>query len=984
MFEPSPRPRLFAQAPGADFPAAVVAGLIARTRHLPPDALARVELFVNTRRMQRRIKALFDAGPALLLPRIRLVTDLGLETGFADLPPPVPPLRRRLELGQLIARLLDEEPDLAPRAAVYDLADSLVRLMDEMQGEGIKPAAIRKLDISDQSGHWHRSLKFIRLVDRYFGKDSVDFPDTEGRQRLVIERLVTQWSENPPAHPVIVAGSTGSRGATALFMQAVTRLPQGAVILPGYDFDLPGEIWDGLDNALAAEDHPQFRFARLLQVMGSNPSDVSLWDESALPPSPARNRLVSLSLRPAPVTDQWQIEGRQFTGIDDATAGMTLIEAPSPRAEAAAIAIRLRKAADEGQTAALITPDRMLTRQVTAALDRWGIEPDDSAGHPLPLTAPGRFLRHIANLFGARLTSHALLTLLKHPLTSSGGTARGDHLRWTRDLELECLRGGTPFPDGGDLRRWAAKHAGDSARLAWAEWLVGLLCGLEAAETCLLADHLENHLRIANALAAGPCAAGSGALWDKRAGQEAARVVGTLEREAEHGGLMSPSDYADFFASVLNSAEVRDPVTPHPGIMIWGTLEARVQGADLVILAGLNDGIWPQQPAPDPWMNRAMRHAAGLLLPERRIGLSAHDFQQAIGAQEVVLTRAIRDAENETVASRWLNRLVNLLTGMSSEGATALARMRARGQEWLDLARLMDQRAEGPLAPASRPSPLPPVAARPKRLSVTRITKLIRDPYAVYAEAILGLRPLDALHQTPDAPLRGTILHLILDRFVAEADMTNPKDARHLLLAIADEVLKTSAPWPAARQLWRAKLERVADWFIEGEQDRARLGRNLANERRGELFFPSLDFTLSAEADRIDQLHNGTLAIYDYKTGTVPTLKQQAHFDKQLLLEAVIAEAGGFWQIDGAPVTQAAYIGLGSTPKFMPIQLEQSLIQETKSGLGDLIAKYQLRIQGYTSRRAVERNKFEGDYDHLARHGEWDDTQDPEPEEVGE
>ena len=65
---------------------------------------------------------------------------------------------------------------------------------------------------------------------------------------------------------------------------------------------------------------------------------------------------------------------------------------------------------------------------------------------------------------------------------------------------------------------------------------------------------------------------------------------------------------------------MRRPDTPHAQILIWGTLEARVQGADLLILAGLNEGSWPEAPKPDPWLNRALRHRAGLLLPERRIG----------------------------------------------------------------------------------------------------------------------------------------------------------------------------------------------------------------------------------------------------------------------------------------------------------------------------------------------------------------------------
>ncbi|MCB1336385.1 MAG: double-strand break repair protein AddB [Maritimibacter sp.] len=979
MFEPAPGPRLFALPPGVDYPAAIVAGLRTRMAGRPPEALARVTLYTNTRRMARRLADLFDEGPAALLPRIRLVTDLGRDAAFADLPPAVSPLRRRLELAGLVAQLLDAQPDLAPRAAIYSLADSLAALVDEMQGEGVDPEAIRKLDVSDLSGHWQRSLTFLTVVERFFGEASGEPPDVEARQRRVIERLVTGWETAPPRDPVLMVGSTGSRGATQMLMRAVARLPQGAVILPGLDNDMPGHVWAGLEDALAGEDHPQFRFVRLMRALGMTPAPPPMWLDTATPASPRRNALVSLALRPAPVTDQWQREGPEFAGIAEAAARMTLIEAQSPRAEAAAIALVLREAVARGTSAALITPDRVLTRQVTAALDRWRIEPDDSAGRPLPLTPPGRLLRQLADLTGTKLAAPDLLALLKHPLVSTGAANRGDHLRHTRDLELEALRDHMPYPDARALADWAAQKPD---RQAWVVWLGPLLDALAAGGTRPLTDHVARTVALAEAFAAGPDASGSGALWDKPAGREAARIVAELTRDAPHGGNFAQADYRDLFAAILARGEVRDPISPHPGVQIWGTLEARVQGVDLVILAGLNDGTWPELPKPDPWMNRQMRHKAGLLLPERRIGLSAHDFQQAIAAPEVVLTRAVRDDESQTVPSRWLNRLTNLMQGMSDQGAAELAAMRARGQVWLDRAEALD--AVDRVPPAPRPSPQPPVDARPKRLSVTRISTLVRDPYAIYARQVLGLTPLQPLDPSPDAPLKGTILHEVMERFVLETpDIEPPATARARLMSLAAEVLEAKAPWSAARVLWLATLGRVADLFLEGEAERRARAKPAATEVRGELRFDALDFTLSAEADRIDRAPDGRLYIYDYKTGAVPSDKQQRIFDKQLPLEAVMAEAGAFDGLDAARVAEVAYIGLGATPKFARIEVGPDLIATTRSDLETLIAAYQTRAQGYTAQRMPEKTSFTGDYDHLSRFGEWDLATEASPEEVG-
>ncbi|MFC7702598.1 double-strand break repair protein AddB [Plastorhodobacter daqingensis] len=961
---------LFALPPGADFPLGLVRGMVSRMAALPPEVMAEAELYVNTRRMQRRVRTLFAAEGARLLPRIRLVTDLGRTLAMADLPPPVPPLRRRLELARLISGLLDAQPDLAPRAAIYDLADSLAALMDEMQGEDVSPARIEALDLSDHSRHWERSLAFIRLVAPFFGADAP--PDAEARQRRVVERLAAQWQVAPPAHPVIIAGSTGSRGTTLRLMQAVAQLPQGAIIVPGYDFDMPDVVWQSLGDALTAEDHPQYRFHRLMQVLGLSPDQVTRWD-AAEAPCPPRNRLISLALRPAPVTDQWMIEGRNLTELDAATLGMTLVEAPSPRAEALAIALRLREAAQTGQRAALITPDRTLTRQVTAALDRWGIVPDDSAGRPLALSAPGRFLRHVAALLGERLTAEALLTLLKHPLTHSGQD-RGPHLLWTRDLELRLRRRGPAFPTGADLVAWAAGKD-DAGLQAWAGWLAALLGGLDEIGTRPLADHVARHLDLAEALAGGP-SGGTGELWEKEAGQTARRVCDDLRREAPFGGDFSPSDYNDLFTAILQGAEVREAPQVHAGIMIWGTLEARVQGADLVILGGLNDGIWPQAPSPDPWMNRQMRHDAGLLLPERRIGLSAHDFQQAIAAPEVVLTRAIRDSEAETVPSRWLNRMLNLLGGLADRGGPqALAGMRDRGRRLLALASAWESDFE-PLPPAPRPAPRPPVEARPRELPVTAIGRLIRDPYAVYARYVLRLRPLPPLRPSPDALLRGSVLHRVFEQFVETG-----KGDRHRLLALAQEVLDQDVPWPAARRLWLARLDRVADWFLA--QEARRTGTSVLIEDKGGIALDRFDFRLTAKPDRIDELADGSLFILDYKTGTPPSQKQQKHFDKQLLLEAVMAERGAFARLGPRPVSAISYIGIGTTPKEETTIITEEIIDATWNELHALIGAYMQPEQGFPARRAVFEERFPGDYDHLARYGEWEMTDLPRPEDVG-
>ena len=982
MFDPSAMPRLFGLAPGVDFPTQLVAGLRHRLKDQPPHAMAQVDLIVNTRRMARRLRDIFDAGPPGFLPRIRLLTELDDLAPEIAPDPATSPLRRRLELIQLVSRLLETQNGLAPRTSLYALSDSLAALIDEMQGEGVTADDIKQLDVSDKSGHWARTQLFIGIAHDYL--DQMDSqPDSEARQRQLVERLVTHWDQTPTQNPVIVAGSTGSRGTTAMLMRAVAKLPQGALVLPGFDFTMTPEDWAIMRRReqQPPEDHPQFRFFQLMRDLDVPSITVGTWT-AANPPSAARNALVSLSLCPAPVTDNWLRKGPMLTDLDQATADLSLIEAPTPRIEALAIALRLRKALEDGQTAALITPDRMLTRQVTSALDRWNILPDDSAGTPLQLSPPGRFLRHVARLFVNRMDAEALLTLLKHPLTHSGAD-RNFHQLSTQRLEARIREKGLPYPDAAGLERIGAQIANTPESADWLNWVAQTFGTLVPADPRPLTDWVQDHQALAEKIAAGTPKDPDHRLWKLKAGRKALEVMETLAEHAHHGGTMTASDYADLVGSLLAGEEVRDRDAPHPDVMIWGTLEARVQGADLVILGSLNDGSWPEAPAPDPWLNRQMRLDAGLLLPERRIGLSAHDYQQAIAAGEVVLTRSIRSDEAETVPSRWLNRLQNLLEGLPDKaGKHLLERMGERGAHWLGQAQALEQvhRAK----PAIRPSPRPPVSVRPRQLAVTEIKRLIRDPYAIYARHVLGLRAIQPLVQSPDAPLRGTLVHAILERFVKSALADPATLTRDALMSITDEVLMDQAPWPSARIMWRARIERFADWFIEQERHRQATATPTLMEReaRGALTMSNPDFTLICYADRIDMDDEGQALIYDYKTGKPPTKQVQKHFDKQLLLEAAMIEEGAFAAIGPTPVKEAVFIGLGTDREEVKAPLADEPPQEVLAGFRKLISGYLDAQKGFTARRLVQVERDVGDYDQLARFGEWDGSTPATPEDI--
>lgn len=963
MFGPE-TPRLFGTPPGEDFCRAFTEGLIARAPD-DPFVLARTTIYVNTRRTGRRMIELMSASGAQLLPRILPVSELSL-TESLGLPPPVPGLRRRLQLTQVIRALLDKQPELAPRAAAYDLADSLAELMDEMADEAVEPETLIGQDFGELSEHWARSAEFLALIARYFGPDSAAERTAAGRLAEVVGALSKRWADTPPTDPVIVAGSTGSRGSTHALMRSIARLPQGAVVLPGFDFDLPPTVWEVISKS-AAEDHPQYRFARLCQTLDVVAGSVEPWVQSAS--GRPRNLLMSLALRPAPVSDQWVVEGPALGPLGPATEGLSLIEAPSQRIEALAIALALRDAIGRGETAAVVTPDRRLTRTIAAELDRWGLIPDDSAGEPLAQSTAGRLLRLTAEALVEMPAADALLTLLKHPQVHSGPD-RPRHLAFTRSLELQLRSDRHPYPGAEALRRAAPEGAE-----AWTEWLIGAL--EQNRGPMALADHVRNHVAMTELLAAGP--AGGGSPWSGPDGAEARRTMATLEREAEHGGWLTATEYRDLVQAMLAKGEVRQAQTGHPQLKIWGTIEARVQGADLVVLAGLNEGTWPAHPAPDPWMNRPMRKTVGLTSPERRIGLSAHDFQQAVSGGRVILSRALRVDGAETVPARWLQRLTNLLDGLN-EGKPVLAAMRARGTGLVALSERLDRRAEH-VGPSPRPAPCPPVEARPRRLSVTEIQTLIRDPYAIYARHILGLRRLDPLRPEPDLPLQGTLLHDLLERFIRDSRTDPAQLTSTHLAALADALFERSIPWPGIRRIWRAKVAGFADWLVATETARRAFATPVALEQKERLRLDDPPFLLTGKPDRIDRLADGSLEIIDYKSGKLPAKQTVELFDRQLMLLAMMAEAGAFPDLGTARVSKVTHYGLGEG-KVRETEVTPEQVSETARQLASLLQDYLRPSKGYMSKRMFERDRFEGDFDHLARLGEWSAADWPVPEQV--
>ncbi|MBR1088938.1 double-strand break repair protein AddB [Bradyrhizobium manausense] len=1003
-----------------------------------PARLADATLYLPTRRAMRVVREIFldeMKADAVVLPRIVALGDIDEdELAFADegeefsgatpldIPPRLGELERRLTLAQLVAAWA-KGPVLAPLvvggpASTLALAGDLARLIDDMVTRGVDWGKLRDLVPDQLDQYWQHSLQFLNIASETWPNHLAEINRIEpaARRDLLIAAEARRLTAHPHG-PVIAAGSTGSMPATAKFLHAVAALPHGAVVLPGLDTDLDDDAWrtiGGVRDSLGkfaehpAPNHPQYAMHALLDRFGIKRSDVEILQ----PPSDGgRDLLASESMRPSAKTEVWHDRLKQpevAAKIAGGMANLAVVEAPNTEMEALAIAIAMREARHLDKSAALVTPDRALARRVMAALTRWDLAFDDSGGDVLMETSAGVFARLAAEAATKGLEPATLLAMLKHPLCRLGRLP-GAWKASIEGLELAVLRGTRPPASTRGLLRefnrfreelaklwrseFSALHAAEPrARLkaedldriqALIDTLRQALAPIESLASSKPIDFAElahRHREILIDLSRDE--QGVALAFEEREGLALASAFDDLLRGGTTSGLMvTLPDYADVFQTAFGDRAVRRRDKPGARLQIYGPLESRLMQADRVIVGGLIEGVWPPAPRIDPWLSRPMRHELGLDLPERRIGLSAHDFAQLLGGDEVILTHSAKAGGAPAVASRFLHRL----EAVAGDDLWKTA-IRA-GEKYVQFAGALDQPTE--VMPVKQPEPRPPRATRPLKMSVTAIEDWLRDPYTIYAKLILRLDALDPVDMPLSAADRGSAIHDALGEFTETFAVQLPDDPANVLRAIGEKHFAPLMERPEARALWWPRFQRIARWFGEWETARRDAIEAITAETRGEISI-RLDnersFRLSARADRIERRRGGSYAILDYKTGQPPTGKQvRMGLSPQLTLEAAILREGGFPGIDaGASVSQLVYVRLsGNNPpgeerilelKYKPgdePQPPDTAATEARAKLEALIRAFDDESQPYTSLNLPMWTNRYGTYDNLARIKEW-------------
>lgn len=425
-------------------------------------------------------------------------------------------------------------------------------------------------------------------------------------------------------------------------------------------------------------------------------------------------------------------------------------------------------------------------------------------------------------------------------------------------------------------------------------------------------------------------------IWEKiRELSNAINVVGLR---------LNVSDVRTFIADAISSVTVRGTPDADAHVVVLGTIESRMQTADVVILSGLNEGMFPARGYENAWLPRRVAEQIGLPSPNRKVSLQALDFMNLSCGADVYWLRSMVSGGVQTTESRFISRIM-ARGGMFDDGV---------GVDILG-------------AVATRDNPVPNALdySSPQLdksdwsdVYVTELETLIHNPYAFYVKHILRLRVLDDWWVTADARKFGNLIHDVIEK----ATDLNPDVLVAQMDARARDLVGEKS---VLFHFWHKRFLEIAPVVSDV------LGAlpMRYHEIAGRIKFSVGNSYRNVRA-RADLVWDG--GVMDFKTGAAPTKGQ---LDKgnmpQLPLEALMLKSGGFdlpsdVRVSQTPIMMFLQMKNGAVgPIVYDADTTQSMIDAAVEKVGELFNIYTIGNAPYEYRETGD-VKYKV-YDDLAR-----------------
>jgi inactivated superfamily I helicase len=330
----------------------------------------------------------------------------------------------------------------------------------------------------------------------------------------------------------------------------------------------------------------------------------------------------------------------------------------------------------------------------------------------------------------------------------------------------------------------------------------------------------------------------------------------------KNGIALTLSDERRVIEDAVSGISVRPPMDENASVCVLGTIESRMQSADVVILTGLNEGMFPALGYQNSWLPRAMAQSVGLPSPDRKVSLMALDFMNLSCAETVYWLRSKTAGSSQTTESRFISRVDVAQRGIDKSVVAGI----------LSAARARDNVEYRPLDYSP-----PRVPADRSDVYVTELELLIHNPYAFYVRHILRLYPRDDYWKEPDARDFGNLVHGIVE--IAEG-----WSAEQIVAELDKRSLKILPMGSILFHFWHKRFVEIAPSIA---------GMLSSSPGAGIEIGGSVNIAGRVVRAKADRIWDGV--VLDIKTGAAPGRRQLEEGNMpQLPLEAHIMQNNGF------------------------------------------------------------------------------------------